>query len=75
MSIEENLVLTIDFVARRYGVLPSTLMKSGDTFDLKCAELAEGFAQFTRKNPGVKTNHGFTQAQLQAQIDAVRNKK
>lgn len=66
------MILTIDFVARRYGVLPSTLMKSADTFDLKCAELAEGYAQFVRKNPHVKTNHGLTQEQMQAAINRVK---
>lgn len=42
--------------------------------DLRCAEIAVGYEAFVRKNPGIKTNHGFSQDQLQAAIERARNK-
>ena len=64
--------LTIDHAAKRYGVLPSKLMQSGDSIDLRCAEIAVGYELFVKKNPGIKTNHGFSQEQLQAAIEKAR---
>jgi hypothetical protein len=43
--------------------------------DLECANVAVAYEEFVRKNPGVKTNHGFSQQQLLEQMEAVRNEK
>lgn len=67
--------MTLDFTAKRYGVLPSQLLREGDTLDLDCANIAVEYEKFVTKNPGIKTNHGFTQEQLLQQMEAVRNGK
>lgn len=56
--------MTLDFVAKRYGVLPSQLIAQGDTLDLDCANIAVAYEKFVVDNPGVKTNHGKSQQEL-----------
>jgi hypothetical protein len=75
MSAEVAVWLTVDFTAKRYGVLPSELIREGDTLDLDCANIAVAYEEYVRKNPGVKTNHGMTQKQLMEQMEAVRRTK
>jgi len=53
--------------------LPSHLVKHGDTLDLRCAEVAIGYEAYAVKNPDKKTNHGYNQEDLLAQLEAVRN--
>lgn len=64
----------IDFVGKRYGVLPSELVKSGDTLDLQAATVAVGYEEWLRKNPGKSNKHSFNQQQLQEMLDSVKNK-
>lgn len=75
MTAEVAVWLTVDFTAKRYGVLPSQLIREGDTLDLDCANIAVAYEEYVRKNPGVKTNHGMTQQQLIEQMEAVRRAK
>lgn len=75
MTPEVSVWLTVDFTAKRYGVLPSQLLREGDTLDLDCADIAVAYEQFIQTNPGVKTNHGLDQAQLMAKMEAVKNAK
>jgi len=55
-------------------VLPSQLVGRGDTLDLDCANIAVAYELFVSENPGIKTNHGFTQDQLLDKIKQVRGK-
>jgi hypothetical protein len=36
----------MDFVAKRYGVLPSVLLREGSSIDIQVAELAVGYQNF-----------------------------
>lgn len=67
--------LTIDFTARRYGCLPSQLLKSGDTVDLRAAEIAVNYERWVKENPGIKNDHGFTQEQLLEKMQNAKNKQ
>jgi hypothetical protein len=72
MSREVSVWLTVDFVAKRYGVLPSQLLKQGDAIDLKVAEMAVNYEKFVTENPGIKTDHGFSSEQLQKKMERAR---
>lgn len=54
-------------------MLPSKLLNDGDQLDLTVAEIATGYEQFVKKNPGIKTTHGYTQDQLQEMMKRVKN--
>jgi hypothetical protein len=41
--------LTVDFVAKRYGVLPSQLLAKGWNTDIVCANLAVGYENYLRR--------------------------
>ena len=68
ITAEISVWLTVDFTAKRYGVLPSQLLREGDTIDIECANIAVGYETFVRENPGIKTNHGLSQDQLLQRI-------
>jgi len=38
--------MTLDFVAKRYGKLPSEILKSGSNLDLYVAELSVGYQNY-----------------------------
>jgi hypothetical protein len=64
----------LDFVAKRYGKLPSEVMSTGYTIDLYCGELAVGYERYlaNKDNPQAKQPG---QDEMQAMIDNVRKNK
>ena len=66
--------LSLDTVAQRYGVLPSELLRRGDTLDLKCVELALAYESHLSKKQqkGVVNDHGYSQDQLKDMIERVK---
>lgn len=38
------MILTLDFVAQRYGMLPSQLLREGSSLDFVIADAAQGYA-------------------------------
>ena len=68
--------LSLDTVAQRYGVLPSELLRRGDTLDLKCVELALAYEKHLNKKSqsGTVQDHGYTQDQLKNMIERVKQK-
>jgi hypothetical protein len=72
--------LTLDFVAKRYGVLPSMVLRSGDSVDYKIADLAVRYENWSReaaerKSKGLPPPAPKIQTQdLQAMLDQVRGK-
>jgi hypothetical protein len=66
-------------VAKRYGKLPSEVLKFGDTADVKCAELAVQYENYLHKkaedeSKGIKhTEH--SQEELLNMINRVRTKE
>lgn len=70
-------MLTLDFLAKRYGYLPSMVLESGTTMDLYVAETAVGYENWLSKNPKdntIQTGNNYSTEQLQGMINAVRNK-
>lgn len=71
-----NAWLTLDFVATRYGKLPSEVLKSGDTADVQCAELAVQYENFKRnEEKDGKTAHNHSQEDLLNMVKEVKEKK
>lgn len=64
--------MTLDYTAKRYGVLPSQLLREGDVLDLKVSQLAVDYERYVRENPGVKTNHGLNQDELMAMLERAK---
>lgn len=80
MTSVQDTWLTVDFVAQRYGVLPSVLLKSGSSLDFKIADLAVRYQQWSneaanRKSQGLPPPiPKKSTKELQAMLEAVRNK-
>jgi len=75
-------MLTIDFLAKRYGKLPSEVMSQGTTFDLYVSDTAVKYQNWLyEKEQGNNTNtmrqskdHGLSQQQMKAMIERTRSK-
>lgn len=72
MTPELAIWLTLDFAAKRYGVLPSKLIETGDTVDLHCAEIAVGFERWVVENPDKTNQHNLTQDEMLKMMQRVR---
>lgn len=55
-----NSWLTVDFVAKRYGCLPSQVLKSGDSIDIKIAALAVAYENYLVKKEKNKADGKIT---------------
>lgn len=71
--------LTLDFVSKRYGKLPSEVMKSGSSLDVQCASLAIQYEAYVNKKAqdkeeGKVGTGDYTTEQLQSMISATRGK-
>lgn len=79
---ERNLLLTIDRVATRYGVLPSTALRVASTFDLKVANTAIAYEIYCQQEANKLTNRArgykpapqMSQDTLRAAMERVRKK-
>ena len=77
------MLLTIDRVATRYGVLPSQALRSASTFDLKVANTAIAYEIYCQQEANKMTNgaRGYrpgpqlSQDTLKAAMAKVRNKQ
>lgn len=68
--------MTLDFIAKRYGKLPSEVLKQGSTVDITASEIAveyEGY--WKRKENGQPQPHNHSQADLQAMVNRVKENK
>lgn len=58
----------MDLVAKRYGILPSQLLKVGDSLDVQAASIAIGYENYLGKKAqnGTKdkSDHGYSQDEL-----------
>jgi len=63
-------------VAKRYGALPSQVLKLGNSIDVRCAILAMEFENYQYKKHSNKGNssHNFSTEQLQNMMQSVRAK-
>lgn len=73
-------MLTIDFLAKRYGKLPSEIMSQGTTFDLYVSDVAVKYQNWLyekEKNPhsaAQAKDHGLSKEQMKAMIERTRSK-
>lgn len=72
-----NSVITLDFVAKRYGYLPSQILESGNTLDLYVAEVAVGYENYMHKKASNKQNNqissNYSTEELQQMLNRVKN--
>ena len=75
------MLATIDWVAQRYGVLPSKLLAEGSSIDIHLAELGQKYENFLRENAERKSKGlapvapELTQEQMQAMLAQVKQGK
>lgn len=61
----------MDFIARRYGTLPSIILEKGSSLDIQVAEIAVGYENYVNdKDPG----KDYSQADLQNMVNKVKEK-
>lgn len=80
MTPEVNAWLTLDFVAKRYGKLPSEVLHTGSSLDVTCGELAVAFENYLNQKhkaeaEGKPAPVKYKQEELQAMMDAVKRGK
>tara|TARA_R110000822_G_scaffold171733_2_gene311468 strand:- start:8605 stop:8826 length:222 start_codon:yes stop_codon:yes gene_type:complete len=62
------MLLSLDNVAQRYGVLPSVALKTGDTLDLLVLHTAAKWSEWQNSDEFSK-NKGHTTESLQKMVD------
>jgi hypothetical protein len=72
-------LLSLDFVAKRYGRLPSEVLESGSSIDLQIANLAVQYENYLHKKHSDQANGKVTpnlsQEEMLSMLSAVRNRK
>tara|TARA_R100001086_G_scaffold221456_1_gene138701 strand:+ start:1152 stop:1358 length:207 start_codon:yes stop_codon:yes gene_type:complete len=64
-----------DAMAQRYGVLPSHLLKQGDSFDLMIIDVAMTYEQMQQNKANKKVDMSmYDQNELQSMMDRVKGK-
>ena len=66
------MLISLDNVAQRYGVLPSVALRKGTTVDLLVLQTASKYAEWQQTDE-YKNNKGKTVKELQRMIDGVSN--
>jgi hypothetical protein len=66
------MLLSLDNVAQRYGVLPSVALREGTTVDLLVLQTASKYAEW-KETPEYKNNKGHTTKALQRMVEGVNN--
>lgn len=75
------MLATVDWVAQRYGVLPSKLLAEGSSIDIHLAELGQKYENFLRENADRKSKGlapvapELTQDQMLAMVAQVKQGK
>ena len=75
-----NAWLTLDFVSKRYGHLPSQVLESGSSIDATCAILAIQYENYVQQKAhdnaqGKKTSKEPTQEEMLAMIARTRKQR
>lgn len=74
------MMVTIDWVARRYGVLPSRLLNEGDSIDIFLANLGQAYENHlnekieNKSGQNLKSRPDLSQEQMLKMIEEVKNK-
>ncbi len=65
----------LDAIAKRYGVLPSYLVKHGDTLDLTVMDVAVSWEQHQHNKQQGKASFNYDQQDLVKAMESVKNRK
>jgi hypothetical protein len=66
----------LDFIAKRYGKLPSEVLKQGNTIDITASEIAVEYESYWKnKDSGKPMQKQHSQAELEAMVARVKEKK
>ena len=65
------MLLSLDNVAQRYGVLPSVALRQGNTIDLLVLHTASKYNEWTQTDE-YKNNKGRTTKELQKMLEGVK---
>jgi hypothetical protein len=74
-------MVTIEWVARRYNVLPSQLLREGDSIDILLADLGSRYETYMHKKADAKQKGiappapELNESQMTAMLDAVKKRK
>ena len=68
------MLISLDNVAQRYGVLPSVALQQGNTIDLLVLHTASKYNEWTQTDE-YKNNKGRTTKELQRMLEGVNNAK
>jgi hypothetical protein len=68
------MLLSLDNVAQRYGVLPSVALREGTTVDLLVLQTASKYAEW-KETDEYKNNKGHTTKALEKMLQGVNNAK
>jgi hypothetical protein len=71
-SRELSVALTLDTIAQRYGLLPSTVLNTADTIDLWVMDVALSWHQREMNVKNGKVADNYSQEQLQELMRGVR---
>jgi len=66
------MLLSLDNVAQRYGVLPSVALRQGNTIDLLVLHTASKYNEWTQTDE-YKQNKGHTTKELQRMLEGVNS--
>jgi hypothetical protein len=67
------MLVSLDNVASRYGVLPSVALTQGNTIDLLVLDVASKYERWTQTDE-YKKNKGHTEKQLLRMLDSAKDK-
>lgn len=67
------MLVSLDNVASRYGILPSVALKQGNTIDLMVLDVASKYERYTQSDE-YKKNKGYTQKQLLEMVERAKDK-
>lgn len=72
-----NGILLIDYMAERYGCLPTEVLDRATTLDIDIYLKSQKWRQLrderSREGQGMPSNHGYRPEELQAMMERVRN--
>ena len=67
------MLVSLDNVASRYGILPSVALTQGNTIDLMVLDVASKYERWTQTDE-YKQNKGYTEKQLLEMVQRAKNK-
>jgi|TARA_R100000479_G_scaffold80391_1_gene39036 hypothetical protein len=67
------MLVSLDNVASRYGVLPSYALEHGNTIDLMVLDIASKYERWQNSDE-YKKNHGKTEKQLLGMLERAKDK-